>query len=165
MVAACRFCQTVSDRLLEQGKVLIVVAVETFFAHETPQALNQIEIGGIRWQKEQFEAQLRGLLEHKPTALIAGIIHHHGNRGLQTEGGDLLEQFAYADGIDVAVIGHGNELIGDGMQCPQHIEALSATGRTYDHTGETPQPAQIRPQDKMGCIDEKDRALTGFGLL
>ena len=56
MVAACRFCQTVSDRVLEQGKVLIVVAVETFFAHEAPQALNQI--GRIRWQKQQFQAQL-----------------------------------------------------------------------------------------------------------
>ena len=56
LVAACRFCQTLGDRLLERLKVFIVFAVETFFAHEAPQALNQIEIGRIGWQKEQFDA-------------------------------------------------------------------------------------------------------------
>jgi hypothetical protein len=51
------------------------------------------------------------------------------------------------------------------MQGPQHIEALPATGSSHDEAGETPQPAQIRSQDKMGRIDKKDGALTGFGLL
>ena len=55
--------------------------------------------------------------------------------------------------------------MGESMQSQEHIEALSATGRTHDHAGETPQPAQIRPQDKMGRIDEKDGSLTRFGLL
>ena len=74
MATRC-FGQTLGDGLLEQVKVLIVLAVETFFAHETPQTLYQIEIGRIGWQKEQLDAQLRGSLEDEPTALIARIIH------------------------------------------------------------------------------------------
>ena len=151
--------------MLEGVKVLIVGAVEAFFPHEAPQALNQIEIGRIRRQKQQFDAQPRCRLEHEPTALIASIIHHHGNRGGETKQSDLLEQFAHAGGIDVAVIGHRNQLMGDGMQRPQDIEALPATGRTYEHAGKTPEPSQVGPEDEMGRIDEKDGSLTGFGLL
>jgi hypothetical protein len=151
--------------LLEQVKVLIVVTVETFFAHEAPQALNEIEIGGIGRQKEHLDVQLRGPLKHETAALIASVIHHQGNGCLQTQGGDLLKEFTHTSRVDVAVIGHGNELMGDGMQGPQDVKALPTAGSTHDHTGETPQPAQIRSQDKMGRIDEKDRSLTGSGLL
>src|SRR5437588_4076897 len=80
-VAARRFRQTLRESLLERFKVLIVFAVETFFAYEAPQALNQIEVGRRGRQKEQFDAQLLGPLEHEPTALITSIIHHHGNGG------------------------------------------------------------------------------------
>jgi hypothetical protein len=52
-----------------------------------------------------------------------------------------------------------------GMQSPQHIEALPTTRSTHQHAGKTPEPAQIGSQDEMGRIDEKDRALSGFGLL
>ncbi len=45
LVTAHRFGQTLADGLLEWFKVLIVVAVETFFAHKAPQAFNQIERG------------------------------------------------------------------------------------------------------------------------
>ena len=138
LVAARRFPQTLSDGPLEQFEVLIIVTVETFLAHETPQALNQIEVGRIGRQKEEFDAQLLGSLEHEPTALIASIIHHHGNGGLQAKESDLLEQFAHAGRIDVAVIGHGYELVADGIQCSQDIEALPPTGGTHDHAGETP---------------------------
>jgi hypothetical protein len=164
-VAARRFCQTLGDGLLERFKVFIVGVVETFFAHETPEPLNQIEIGRIGGQKEELDAQLAGPLEHEPAALIARIVQHQGNRGAEAKDGDLLEQFAHADGVDVALIGHGNELVSDGMQSSQHIEALSATRSAHQHASETPEPAQIRPQDEMGRIDEKDGALTGFGLL
>ncbi len=137
-MAACRFRQTQGDGLLEGVKVLIVGAVEAFFSDEFPQAFNQIEIGGVSRQKQEFNPQSSRLLHHEPTALIARIIHHHGHRGGEAQGGDLLEQFAHAGGIDVAVIGHGNELVGDGMQRPQDIEALPSAGRTHQHAGETP---------------------------
>ena len=55
--------------------------------------------------------------------------------------------------------------MGDGMECPQNIEALPTTGSSQHDAGETPEPAQIRPEDKMGRIDEKDASLTGLGLL
>ncbi len=53
----------------------------------------------------------------------------------------------------------------NGMQSPQHIEAWPATRSTHEHTGKTPEPAQIGSQDEMGGIDEKDGTLSGFGLL
>ena len=160
-----RFSQTVLDRLFEQSKVLVIVRIQALFSDEFPQAFNQIEIGGVGRQKQEFNPESSRLLHHEPTALIAGIIHHHSHRGGEAQGGELLEQFAHAGGIDVAVIGHGNELVGDGMQGSQHIEALPATGSTHHDASETPEPAQIGPEDKMGSIDEKDGALTGFGLL
>ena len=133
-----RFSQTVLDRLFEQPKVLVIVRIQALFSDEFPQALNQIEIGGVCRQKEDFYPEMSGPLKHEPTALIASIIHHHGNRGGEAKESDLLEQFAHAGRVDVAVIGHGNELVGDGMQRPQHIEALPATGSAHDHAGKTP---------------------------
>jgi hypothetical protein len=55
--------------------------------------------------------------------------------------------------------------MGDGMQRPQDIEALPATGSTHEHAGKTPYPSQRGPQDEMGRVNEKDDALTHFGLL
>ena len=52
--------------MLEGVKVLIGGAVEAFFTHEAPQALNQIEIGRIRRQKQQFDAQPPCRLEPEP---------------------------------------------------------------------------------------------------
>jgi len=137
-VTTGRFSQTVLDRLFEQLKVLVIVRIQALFSDEFPQALNQIEIGGVCRQKEDFSPEMSGPLQHEPTALIARIIHHHGNRGGEAKQSDLLEQFAHAGRVDVAVIGHGNELVGDGMQRPQHIEALPSAGRTHQHAGKTP---------------------------
>jgi hypothetical protein len=164
-VAACRFRQTLRKGLLEGVKVLIVGAGEAFFSDEFPQALDQIEIGGVSRQKQELNAKSSRLLHHEPTALRARIIHHHGDRSAQTQGSELVEPFAHAAGIDVAVIGHGNQLMGDGMQCCQDIEALPSARGTHQHASETPQPPQVGSQDEMGRIDKKEGALTGFSLL
>jgi hypothetical protein len=100
--------EAVGDGLLEQVNVFIVGAVETFFAHEAPEPLNQIEIGRIGRQKEQLDAQLAGSLHYQSTALIAGIVHQQGHRRGETEGGDLLEQVAHTAGVDGALIGHAS---------------------------------------------------------
>ena len=85
-----------------------------------------------------IDAQLPGQLEHEPTALITSIIHDHGNWGGEAKSGDLLKEFTHTGGVDVAVIGHGDELMGDGMQGPQHIETLPATGSAHHDADETP---------------------------
>src|SRR5438105_870430 len=53
----------------------------------------------------------------------------------------------------------------DGIQGSQHVEALPPTGGAHQHTCETPEKAQVRPQHKMGRIHKKDRSLARFGLL
>ena len=69
MVAACRFRQTLGDGLLEGVKVLIVGAVEAFFSDEFPQAFNQIEIGGVSRQKQEFNPESRS-----PPAIAASPV-------------------------------------------------------------------------------------------
>lgn len=133
-----RFRQTVLKSPLEQLKVFIIGRREAFFSDEFPQAFNQIEIGGVGRQEEDFDQEGSSPLQHEPTVVIAGIIHHQGHRGGEAEGGDLFEQFAHTGGVDVAVVGHRDELMGDGMQGSQHVESLPSTGSTHDDASETP---------------------------
>jgi hypothetical protein len=67
--------------------------------------------------------------------------------------------------MDGAVIGHGNELVGEGMPRQEDSEAVPATGSAHDHAGKTPEPPQVGPEDELGRIDEKEGSLSGFGLL
>lgn len=151
--------------MLEQCKVLIVCGIQTFLFHEFPEPLNQIEIGRVGRKKEEFDIQIPGFLHHQATVLVASIIHHECDWSLQAQQGDLLQERAHAERIDVALIGHGDKLMGDGIQGSQHVEPLSPTGGPHHHTHNTPQPAQIGCQDKMGRIDEKDCPPPRFGLL
>ena len=86
-----RFRQTVLDGVLEQLKVLVIFRIQALFADKFPQAFNQIEIGRVRRQKEDFDPQISSLGEHEPTALIARVVHHDRDRCLQSELSDLLK--------------------------------------------------------------------------
>ena len=160
-----RFRQTGLDSLLEQLKVLVIFRIQALFFDEFPQTLNQIEIGGVGRQKEDFDAQISSLLKHQPTALIASIIHHHSHRQSQPEQSYLLQQCTDTGRRDVAVVGHGDKLMRDGIQGTQDVEALPSAGRTHQDACETPEIAQIRPQHKVGTIHKKDGSRSGFGLL
>ena len=46
--------QTTRDSLFEERKVFIIFVIETVFANKFPEPFNQIEIGGVRWEKEYF---------------------------------------------------------------------------------------------------------------
>ena len=87
----CRFGQTALNSPPEQLKVLVIFRIETLFSDEFPQAFNQIEIGRVGRQKENFDPQSGSLGLHEPTALIPRIVHHHGDGYLQAELSDLLE--------------------------------------------------------------------------
>ena len=159
------FRQTELESLLEQLKVLVIFGIQTLFSDKFPQALNQIEIGGVGRQKEDFYAEMSRPLEHKPTVLIASIIHHQGNRPLQPQQSNLLQQFADTGRGDVAVVGHRDQLMGNSMQGGQDVEALPPAGCTDQDARERPEIAEIASQHKMGSIDEKDRSRPGFRLL
>ncbi len=49
--------QTVRDSVFEEGEVLIVFIIETFFANKFPEPFDQIEIGGVRREKEDLNVQ------------------------------------------------------------------------------------------------------------
>jgi hypothetical protein len=66
--------QAVRNRVLKRHAVGIVLGVETLLFDKLPQALNEIEIGGIRGEEEQLDPQgCRERLD-QGTALIAGIV-------------------------------------------------------------------------------------------
>ncbi len=102
--------------MLEQLKVLVIVRIQTLFSDTFPHALNQIEIGGVGRQKEDFSPEMSSPLEHEPTALLASSIHHQGHRPLQPKQSNRLQQFADTGRCDVAVVGHRDQLMRDGMQ-------------------------------------------------
>ena len=164
MTIGC-FRQTALESMLEQLKVLVIFCIQTRFSNKFPQALNQIEIGGVGRQKEDFYPEMSSPLEHEPTAWIASIIHHQGNRPLQLKQSNLLQQFADTGRGDVAVVGHRDQLMRDGMQGSQDVEALPSAGCTDQDASERPEITQIGSQHKMGSIDEKDRSRPCFRLL
>ena len=47
MVSGGSLRQTSGDSLFEEGKVLVIFVIETFFANKFPEPFDQIEIGGV----------------------------------------------------------------------------------------------------------------------
>jgi hypothetical protein len=60
LVSSGSLRQTARESMLEEGEVLIVFVVETFFANKFPEPFNQIEIGGVRREKEDLNVQTSG---------------------------------------------------------------------------------------------------------
>ena len=164
MTTSC-FRQTVLESVLEQLKVLVIFGIQALLFDKLPYALNQIEVGRVGRQKEEFYPQMSSPLDHQPTVLIASSIHHHGHRPWQPKQGQFLQQVAHTARGDVAVVGHGHQLMRDGIQGTQDVEALPSAGRTHQDACETPEIAKIASQHKMGTIHEKDGARPCFRLL
>ena len=96
--------------------------------------------------------------------LISSIIHDHRDWRGEPKPSDFFQEFAHACRIDVAVVGHRDELVSDGVERPQHIEPLPSA-RSPDHdTDEAPEKAKIGSQDKMSTIDKKDGSRSRFRL-
>jgi hypothetical protein len=160
-----RFRQTVLDRLLEQLKVRVIVGREAFLSDEFPQAFNQIEIGGVGRETTGVQSP-----QQRPSPARADSGEQRALSITTVMGvcspskAELLEELTDTGRIDVALIGDGHQLMGDGIQGAQHVEALSPARRTHHHAGETPEETKVGPQHKMGGIDEKDGPLAGLGL-
>jgi len=56
--------------LLETIELRIVFGIQTLFAHKPPKTLNQIQVRRMGRQKQQFDAQSGGMLQHQFAFLI-----------------------------------------------------------------------------------------------
>ena len=73
--------------------------------------------------------------------------------------GDVLQQGTDFAGRNVGLIGDGEQLVRNGIQGTQHIEALATTGGAHTDARETPKKAEIAGEDKMRRVDKIDHAL------
>ena len=71
---ARNFGQTVLNRLLEIGELLVVLRVEALLFDKFPEAFNQVQVRRIRWQKEQLNPQFVGDGLNKTAALVTSIV-------------------------------------------------------------------------------------------
>lgn len=90
------FRQTGSNSLFESLKVSIISRIEAFLFHELPQPFDQIEIGGVRWEKEDLNIQTSGNVKDILASLIPSVIHNKGDRVLQTKCSNFFKQLSNA---------------------------------------------------------------------
>ena len=56
--------------------------------------------------------------------LVAGVIQDHGEGSLRRQRREFVEQRAHAAGIDGGSVDDRDDLLGHGLERPQHVEAL-----------------------------------------
>jgi len=100
----------------EGTEVRVVLGVQALLFDKLPQPLDEVEVGRIRGQEQQLDPQLlcHGLYER--TALIAGIVQHHGDRHAQGERGQAMEELADTLGVDVGGVGDRDDFMGQGVE-------------------------------------------------
>lgn len=156
--------KAVADRVLKGCAVGIVLGVQTLLFDKLPQALNQIEIGRVRGQVEQFDAQGCGEGLHQGTALIARIVQDEGDRQPRVRSGQYLQQLADRRGGNVGEIGDREEFMRGGMQSRQDIEALAAGGSFDKQPLHAPENPQKGGKHKVRGIHEGDGAVARLGF-
>ena len=98
-----------SNGVLEVGEGWVEFGVEDFFLRELPEALDEVQVWGIRRKKKKLDTERLGCCLNKLAALIAGVVENQGDRDFRRESGDLAEQFANTFRIDVLRIANGNQ--------------------------------------------------------
>jgi len=134
-------CETLLDRGAKGIEGGIVVRIEALLAHKAPEALNQVEVGRIGGQIEQFDAERGRVLLHQHRTLIAHIIQNHGDRQSIPTGCQFRQELTHRIGRHGGSIDHGNELFGEGIHGSQDIQAVPTGWRGEEQPGEAPEPA------------------------
>ena len=83
--------QTVGNGLLEVLKVSVIRRIQTGLLDKLPQPLNQIQVGRVRWQVQEFNLERGGQGRDQLTFLVAGVIQDQGNRHPQVQFGELTQ--------------------------------------------------------------------------
>ena len=72
--------QTVGNGLLEVVEVSVIRGIQTGLLDKLPQTLDQIQVGRVRRQVQEFDLERGGQGRDERTFLVAGVIQDQGNR-------------------------------------------------------------------------------------
>lgn len=153
--------QTTIDGGAEVGKRTVMATIQYLFLDEFPQSLNQIQIGRIRGQELQVDAQRPGQLHHQITMLIACIVQHQGDRSLQPQCLDLPEQITHGFRVHRGGRRNTDQFMRDRVPGAQDAVTLAPRTATDEQAHHTPDTTQERSHDHMGRVHKKHLAFAG----
>lgn len=130
------------NRGLEVGVIRMVTRVQGLFLDELPKPLDQIEVGGVRGQKQQLDVQLLRHVSDKLAPLIRGVIEYQRDRCSHAQGGDLVQQLTDRVTIDVSLIADADQFLRERVHGSQNIVSLAARSAANEQPCRTPDPAQ-----------------------
>ena len=88
--------------MAELGEGGVVAVGQAALFDQLPQTFDQIKIGAVGGQEEQFDVQSLRLLAHQFTALVACVVHDEGDGDVRVLFSDRGKKFTHALRIDVA---------------------------------------------------------------
>ena len=83
------------DGVAEVGERFVVTTVKDIALDELPQAFDEVEVRRVGRQELQPDVERCGQSHDQRTVLIAGVVQHECDGFLQSETGDLMQQFAH----------------------------------------------------------------------
>ena len=133
--------QTRGDCRAKRIKGRIIARIEALFTDKPPKALDQVQMGRIRREIEEFNPKICGILLHERTPLIAHIIQNNGDREAIPTGREFCEQLTDGVSRHGGLVDDGNEFLGQGIYGTEHIQAMTPGWTGEKEPGETPEPA------------------------
>ena len=119
------------DAILEGVEVIIVSAVQNLLFDEPPQPFDQIQVGRIGGQINEFDALFLGLVGNRLAFLVSGVVQHQSDRaaGARIGVGNFVQELGKHPLVDVGVVGHRNGLMSYRVVSAQDVVTLTTTGR------------------------------------
>jgi len=108
----------------------IVLSIKGLLLDEFPGPFDEVEVGGIWGGETGRDPRFFGTAKDKVAVLIPGIIEDDmdGYPGCGIVLLDLFQKGADGFSVDVIVIGKDSELVRNGVDSAQHIDAVAPCG-------------------------------------
>ena len=108
----------------ELAKAVVVAVGQPALFDQLPKPLDEVEIGAVGGQEEQFDVEGRRLEFDQFTTLVTGVVHDESEGRPRMAGADEFEQFADTWRVDVARRAHAADLLAVTVHCPEKTIAL-----------------------------------------
>src|SRR5262249_46062074 len=119
---------------------------------ELPDALDQVQVRRVPRQVQQRDPQR---LRHPRPPFWWPAVRRPGVAGPPAAGrGDRPQQGADRLGVQVRVVRHPDQLVGDRGDRPEHVGALAPRRRPDEQPCHAPHPAQEGRVDEVGAVHE-----------
>ena len=146
----------------ERREVGVVFSVDALSFGEAPESFDQIQVGGVRRQEQEPDAQLDGQPLDHLVSLVARVVQHQSDGAGRRFGGDLAKQLAQGVGVHHGGVADGDQLSRDGVPGSQNVEALAAGRGANEDPGGAPKAAEEGAEDEVSRVNEEDVAVSGL---